>query len=73
MLDAGPMASHVAQVKAAKLVAGDFDVQAAVSDALKNNRLVALAARDARLASPLIDLCQELYGETEARGWARPT
>ncbi len=68
VLDAGPMASSVSRVKAAKLVAGDFDVQAAVTDALKNNRLVALAARDAGLASPLIDVCQELYGETEAQG-----
>lgn len=68
VLDAGPMASGVSRVKARKLVAGDFTVQAAISDVLKNSRLVAEAARDAGLASPLLDVCRALYGETEARG-----
>lgn len=68
VLDAGPMASSVSRVKARTLVAGDFTVQAAISDVLNNSRLVAEAARAAGLASPLLDVCHALYGETEALG-----
>ena len=68
VLDAGPMASGVSRVKLAKLVAGDFEVQASIQDVLKNNRLVAEAARRARIASPLLDVCHALYGETLALG-----
>ncbi|GAA3834235.1 NAD(P)-dependent oxidoreductase [Amycolatopsis tucumanensis] len=64
VLNAGPMASDVSRVKVAKLVARDFGVQAAIADVLKNNQLVAEAARGAGLASPLLDVCHELYGET---------
>src|SRR5229473_2569535 len=55
VLDAGPMASDVSRVKAAKLVARDFAVQAAISNVLENVRLIAGAARQAGIASPLID------------------
>ncbi|WP_406261902.1 NAD(P)-dependent oxidoreductase [Streptomyces nigra] len=68
VLDAGPMASAVSRGKAAKLVARDFDVQAAAADVLKNNRLIAEAARDAEVASPLLDVCHALFGETVAQG-----
>ena len=68
VLDAGPMASSVSRVKALKLVARDFAVQAAIFDVLKNNRLIAEAARHARIASPLLDVCHELFGETQALG-----
>jgi 3-hydroxyisobutyrate dehydrogenase len=68
VLDAGPMASSVSRVKIAKLIEHDFAVQAAISDVLKNNRLVAEAARKAEIASPLLDICHTLYGETEAMG-----
>lgn len=68
VLDAGPMASSVSRVKGRKLVAGDFDVQASIADVLKNNRLVVEAARAARIASPLIDVCHALYAETLALG-----
>jgi 3-hydroxyisobutyrate dehydrogenase len=68
VLDAGPMASAVSRVKAEKLVARDFAVQASIADVLKNNRLVAEAAREAGLASPLLDVCHALYGETLALG-----
>ena len=70
VLDAGPMASAVSKLKLAKLIAEDFAVQAAIPDVLKNNRLVAEAARAADLASPLLDVCHALYGETLAQGWA---
>lgn len=68
VLAAGPMASSVSRGKAAKLVAGDFDVQASVANVLENNRLVAEAARGAGLASPLLDVCHALYGEANALG-----
>jgi 3-hydroxyisobutyrate dehydrogenase len=63
-LDAGPMASFVSRGKTAKLLAEDYSVQAASLDVLKNNRLVAEAARRAGIASPLLDVCHALFGET---------
>ncbi|MFB8245708.1 NAD(P)-dependent oxidoreductase [Streptomyces sp. NPDC055952] len=68
VLDAGPMASAVSRVKAPKLLERDFAVQAAAADVLKNNRLIAEAARKADLASPLLDVCHALYDETVRRG-----
>ncbi len=68
VLDAGPMASGVSRMKVAKLVANDFAVQAAVDDVLKNNRLVAEAARRANIASPLLDVSHGLFRETQQLG-----
>ncbi|HUD42041.1 MAG TPA: NAD(P)-dependent oxidoreductase [Dokdonella sp.] len=68
VIDAGPMASIVSRAKTAKLVDGDYSVQAAIRDVLKNNRLIAEAARGARIASPLLDACHALYAETLALG-----
>jgi 3-hydroxyisobutyrate dehydrogenase len=68
VLDAGPMASSVSRVKALKLVEEDFAAQAAAADVLMNNRLVAAAARDLGVASPLLDVCHELFAETVALG-----
>jgi 3-hydroxyisobutyrate dehydrogenase len=68
ILDAGPMASDLSQVKAAKLVAQDFAVQAAISNVLESTRLITGAARAAGLASPLIDACHALYSETLVLG-----
>ncbi|MCF3960517.1 NAD(P)-dependent oxidoreductase [Streptomyces fuscigenes] len=68
VLDAGPMASAVSRMKAPKLLARDFSVQAGAVDVLKNNRLIADAARQAGLASPLLDACHALFEETVALG-----
>jgi len=68
VLDAGPMASAVSRVKIDKLVREDFEVQASIADVLKNNQLAAEAARNAGLASPLLDTCHALYDETLALG-----
>lgn len=68
VLDAGPMASAVSRVKAQKLVAGDYAVQASIANVLENNRLIAEAARRSGVASPLLDVCHALYGETLALG-----
>jgi 3-hydroxyisobutyrate dehydrogenase len=68
VLDAGPMASGVSRMKAPKLLKGDFAVQAAVADVLKNNRLIAEQARATGLATPLLDACHALFGEAVALG-----
>jgi len=68
VLDAGPMASDVSRVKAAKLLAQDFTVQGAIANVLQNNGLIAEAAREAHVASPLLDVCHALYAETLALG-----
>lgn len=68
ILDAGPMASAVSRIKLAKLVDGDYTVQASIADVLKNNRLIAQAARSAGVASPLLDVCHALFAETLQQG-----
>ena len=68
VLNAGPMASDVSRVKLGKFVTEDFSVQAAISDVLKNARLVAESARGIGIASPLLDICHALYAETEQAG-----
>jgi 3-hydroxyisobutyrate dehydrogenase len=68
VLDAGPMASDVSRIKAPKLVGRDFAVQAAISNVLENNRLIAEVAREVGIASPLLDVCHALYTETLALG-----
>jgi 3-hydroxyisobutyrate dehydrogenase len=68
VLDAGPMASAVSRVKVEKLVSRDFTVQASIRDVLMNNRLIAEAARAAGIASPLLDVCHQLFGEAFALG-----
>jgi 3-hydroxyisobutyrate dehydrogenase len=70
ILDAGPMASSVSQVKGAKLAESDFTVQSAISDVLKNTRLTTSAAREKGLASPLLDVCEALYSEAVAQNHA---
>ncbi|NUP15663.1 MAG: NAD(P)-dependent oxidoreductase [Streptomyces sp.] len=69
VLDAGPMASAVSRIKGPKLLERDFTVQAAVTNVLENNRLIAEAARKADLASPLLDVCHSLFQETVAQGY----
>ncbi|MDR6666315.1 NAD(P)-dependent oxidoreductase [Rhizobium sp. 1399] len=71
VVDAGQMASGISRIKSGKLVERDFSVQAAITDVLKNNRLVAEAARQAGVASPLLDACHALYAETENLGFGR--
>ncbi len=70
VLDSGPMASAVSRGKLQKLMETDFSVQAAIFDVFKNNRLIADAARNAAIASPLLDVCLQLFGETSDLGLA---
>jgi len=71
VVDAGQIASGISRIKSGKLVERNFSVQAAISDVLKNSRLVAEAARQAGIASPLLDACHALYAETESLGFGR--
>jgi 3-hydroxyisobutyrate dehydrogenase len=71
VLSAGPMDSPLARVKAHKLLTADYDVQAAITDVVKNTDLVVDAARTAGIAAPIIDLCSRLYHEAADSGWGR--
>jgi 3-hydroxyisobutyrate dehydrogenase len=67
-LAAGPMASDVTRVKLPKLIERDFSVQAAITDALQSCQHIASAAREAGVASPLLDLSRELYAGSISSG-----
>ena len=71
VLNAGPMASPVSQIKIDKLVERDFTVQAAIADVYNSASMIKAAARATGVATPLIDICLELYGETMALGAPR--
>jgi 3-hydroxyisobutyrate dehydrogenase len=68
VLNSGPMASNVSKGKLAKLAERDFSAQAAIPDVLSSTCLISGAARQSGLASPLIDVCRTLYGETVTLG-----
>ncbi|MGQ8630999.1 NAD(P)-dependent oxidoreductase [Agrobacterium sp. DKPNP3] len=68
ILDEGPMASDVSRIKISKLVRGDFTRQAAITDVLKNSRLVMDAAGETATSLPLMQASLALYAETEAIG-----
>lgn len=69
IVDAGQMASDISRVKILKLVTREFgEVQASITNVLDNNRLIAEAARGSGVASPLLDVCYALFGETLALG-----
>lgn len=70
VLDTGPMASTVSRAKSAKLAAEDWAPQAAIADVLKNSRLIRDQARRTPNASPLMDICADLYAETLELGHA---
>lgn len=68
ILDAGQMSSPISRVKTAKIVQQDWAPQAAISDVLTNSSLITEAARSAGIASPLLDVCEELYREATQLG-----
>ena len=68
VLDSGPMASSVSRLKLEKLVRGDFEVQASIKDVHYNSRLVADAARQAGVSSPVLNICRDLFAEAERLG-----
>ena len=70
-IDSGPMASDLTRVKIPKLVARDFSVQAATADAFNSTKLIVEAARAVGMASPVLDVCRTLYGESVELGNGR--
>ncbi len=68
VVDGGQMSSPISRTKLAKLRADDFTVQAALRDVHYNARLVTAAAREAGVATPLIDASEELFAEAERLG-----
>jgi 3-hydroxyisobutyrate dehydrogenase len=68
VLAAGPMASFVSRGKADMIVAGEFPVQAAIADVHYNNRLITEAAKARGIAAPLLEVCRQLFAETEELG-----
>ncbi len=68
IVNAGPMASAVSINKLRKLVDHDDAVEASIDDVLNNNRLIADAARQARIASPLLDACHALFEASQRSG-----
>lgn len=62
------MSSSVSRIKSEKLVTGDLSAQAAIADVLKNNALIAVAARQAAIATPVLDPCHALFAESKALG-----
>jgi 3-hydroxyisobutyrate dehydrogenase len=69
VVDAGPMASDVSRIKLDKLVRADFAPQAGLSDVLMNSSLIVDAARQAEVATPLIDQARQMYVDAEASGF----
>lgn len=70
-LNSGQLASGITHAKLPKLVDREFSVQAATEDGLANVRLVAGAARQLGLSTPLLDLSGALYEEAVRLGNAR--
>jgi 3-hydroxyisobutyrate dehydrogenase len=68
VLNAGQMASPVMRVKAPKLRTRDFTAQASIANVRTNTELITAAARSAGIASPLLDTCHELLGESVKLG-----
>ena len=68
LLDAGPLSSDLLRMKAPKLVARDFTVQASVATLLDSLHLITDAAQDADIALPLIEVCRDLYTEASGLG-----
>jgi 3-hydroxyisobutyrate dehydrogenase len=68
ILGAGPLSSDLLRMKAPKLVARDFSVQAAVANVLDSQRLITEAARDAGIAVPVLDTCHALFKEAAGLG-----
>ena len=68
LLGAGPLSSDLLRMKAPKLVARDFTVQASIANVLESHRLITDAAREADIALPLLDTCHALYKEASSLG-----
>lgn len=70
-IDSGPMDCDFTRIKIPKLISRDFSVQAATADAFNSTRLIAEAAREAQISSPMLELASDLYGESVSLGNGR--
>lgn len=70
-ITSGQMASPITAVKLDKLLADDFEPQAAIRDVWQNARLITAAARASGTATPLMDVCDSLFQETTEAGLSR--
>lgn len=70
VLAGGQMSSPIMRVKGPKLLAEDYSVQAAIDDVWMNTRLITDAAKAAGIPAPLMDVCEALFSETSALGYA---
>ncbi len=68
VLNASAMASAFSRMKLSKLVADDYSPQALARDGCNSTRLITNAARDAHIATGLMDVCREPYEETVTLG-----
>lgn len=68
LLGAGPLASDLLRMKAPKLVARDYGVQASIANLLDSYRLITDAAHESGTALPLLDICGILYQEAAQLG-----
>jgi 3-hydroxyisobutyrate dehydrogenase len=71
LIELGPMASDVAVSKGRKIADRDFAVQAAISDVVKNCRLVADAATNAGAAAPLLAQATMLFEAQDGENGTR--
>jgi 3-hydroxyisobutyrate dehydrogenase len=67
-INSGQMASDVGRVKLDKLISGDLSAQAAIRDVHQNSRLIRAAAMATATATPLMEVCDALYRQTEEAG-----
>lgn len=70
VMDASPLASDVSRVKVRKMITREFSVQASIANVLTNVGLIAQAARDKGVASPILNACHALFAETNESGFA---
>lgn len=68
IVNASQMASDISRMKVDKLMAGDFTAQAAIRNVLETTRLIAEAARDDGIRTPLVDASLDLYRRAESMG-----
>ncbi|KAL6872454.1 hypothetical protein HDV57DRAFT_256841 [Trichoderma longibrachiatum] len=68
VLDAGPLASPYSKLKLAKVAKADWSPQAAVKDCYNSTELIRTAAAAAEAKTPLIQICNSLYGQAMDSG-----
>jgi 3-hydroxyisobutyrate dehydrogenase len=71
IVNSSQMASDISRVKVDKLLAGDLGAQAAITNVLETNRLIAEAADEAGIPSPLMDASLALYRRTSELGFGQ--